>query len=80
MSNLNSRITKLEKENKPAVDMKTKVVYADQVPPEELQAIRADRTIGTLIVVEYVDQQSVSEISWQGKPVKKYIGLDMGKF
>jgi hypothetical protein len=81
MSNHKNRLAQLEKQSaKQSTDRKQVVcVYTDEHTPAEIEALRKDKTIGTLILVEYVDGDPISSIQYQGKADAQYIGVDVGK-
>lgn len=56
-----SRLAKLEAKHAPKAATRVKVVYADQIAPGELEAMRNDATIGALVIIEYADMQPVSQ-------------------
>jgi len=79
MSDLHNRIKKLEVKRKPADATRTVCVYAHEHTSEEMEAMRKDETIGTLIIVEYAADNPITSVEWLRSGVKKYIGVDVGQ-
>lgn len=76
MNKLQSRVKQLEQKHAPKDGGRVVTVYKDKVTPAELEAMRHDKTIGTLIAIEYRNQKPVSEITTGRYSAR--VGVDLG--
>lgn len=74
---IKKRIEKLEKQSAPKNAPRVVTVYADEVTPAKLEALRNDKSIETLIVVEYIDEQPFSTITTSR--YSRRVGIDVSK-